>query len=138
MDEVVCIIGPGCTQRCDGLIQCEELIESEELMPPYSVSVPLEILNLALVLLCFLERVEGSQVAGVAGGRILLTRIQAELAGFEFSYHGEVSRVFRTLLLPQGFSKYTDRKWLVLNQRDPLLGNSQSHRASDLIKEQGV
>ena len=64
----------------------------------------LEILDVAFVLLCFLNRVEGSEVTALAGGRIFLARVQAKLAGFEFSYHvmpsrdrqGIGSRFFRT------------------------------------------
>jgi hypothetical protein len=55
-------------------------------------SVPLEILDVAFVLLRLLKRVEGTQVAALAGRRILLTRIQAELTGFEFSYHGDTNQ----------------------------------------------
>lgn len=44
--------------------------------------MPFEILDIAFVLLCFIEGFEGTQVAALAGGRVFLARIQAELAGF--------------------------------------------------------
>jgi hypothetical protein len=40
--------------------------------------VPLEILDIAFVLLCFLKRVEGDQVAAFARGSIFLAGIEAE------------------------------------------------------------
>jgi hypothetical protein len=44
--------------------------------------VPFEVLDVAFVLFCFLERIEGAQVAAFAGGWILLAGIEAEIAGF--------------------------------------------------------
>ena len=71
--------------------------------------MPLEVLNLALVLLCFLQVGEGPEVAALAGGGVFLARIQAVLAGFEFAYHGKPRtwgrrRKDKTRLSPQGFS----------------------------------
>jgi len=50
--------------------------------PLVFASMPLEILNIALVLFCLLDTLEGAQVAALSCGRILLTRIEAELTGF--------------------------------------------------------
>jgi hypothetical protein len=52
-------------------------------------SMPFEILDVAFVLLCFIEGLERPQVAALPGGRVFLARIQAELTGFEFAYHGD-------------------------------------------------
>jgi hypothetical protein len=54
--------------------------------------VSLEILDVAFVLLRFLKRIEGTQVAALAGRSIFLAGIEAELTGFELSYHGEILR----------------------------------------------
>jgi hypothetical protein len=52
--------------------------------------VTLEILHCALVLFCLIQRRECSEVAALACGLILLSRIKAILTRFEFSYHAEV------------------------------------------------
>lgn len=108
--------------------------------------MPLEILDFAFVLLCFLKRCEGPQVAALPGGRVLLTRIQAKLAGFKFSYHGEINQGlgqglersgYRTLLLRHGFSteNQANRNRASLAQCEPQQDNPQSHEASDLSRE---
>lgn len=50
-------------------------------------SMLLEILYLALMLLCFLKRVERAEIASFPCGFALLSRIQAIFAGFEFTDH---------------------------------------------------
>ncbi len=52
----------------------------------YSAPV-LEVLNSALVLFRFLERLERTQVTTLTGFRVGLARIEPVLAGFELSDH---------------------------------------------------
>lgn len=50
--------------------------------------VSLEALHFALVLFCLLKHGEGAEIAVLAGGGVLFTRVQAVLTGFEFANHG--------------------------------------------------
>jgi hypothetical protein len=49
--------------------------------------VPLEVLNLAFVLLGGAFALEGAEVAALAGLRVLLARIEPVFAGFELADH---------------------------------------------------
>jgi hypothetical protein len=58
--------------------------------------VPLEVLDLALVLFGFFHRVEGAEVAAFAGGGVPLAGIEAVFAGFEFANHKKTDAVRET------------------------------------------
>src|SRR5207248_1002873 len=59
-------------------------------------SMPLEVLHGLLVLLRGIERLEGAEVAALAGLRVLLARIEAVPAGAQFTNHCRFSCNFRT------------------------------------------
>lgn len=51
------------------------------------ISVPLEVLDVALMSFGFLSCREGAQIAALAGLGILLARVETVLAGGEFANH---------------------------------------------------
>jgi hypothetical protein len=65
--------------------------------------MPLEVLHFAFVLFGLIECSECAKVAALSGRRILFSRIQTVLPGFEFANHSQYPMLPRATLLPDSF-----------------------------------
>ena len=72
-------------------------------------SMLLEVLYLALMLLCFRKRVEGAKVASLSCGFTLLLRVEAVFSGLEFTNHSWMDARRRFICRLEDFNAVTDR-----------------------------